>query len=114
MEKHEKVIGIDLLNNDEGGGMYALCESPDGGDTWNIVENGRQIEALLKIAKERYNEDIPMVLPFQIRELLMYEIVEEREKMLISKRLKSESKTEEPTPRVCVSWWKKLLALFRR
>jgi len=100
----EKVIGIDLLNTDEGGGMYALCESVDGGDTWEIIESGRRIEALLGIAKAKYEETIPVILPFQIREMLRYEILEEREWKRINARQPIGEK----------SWWEKFLKKFRR
>ena len=101
-----KVIGIDFLNTDEEGGMYALFESNDGGDSWTIIENGRQIEGLLNHAKQKYDENIPMILPFHVREMLECEIIEQqREKR---KRLKLTK------PNLTASWWKKLLDRFRR
>jgi len=103
----EKIIGIDLLNTDEHGGMYALCESSDGGETWDIVENGRAIEGLLDVAKSRYDETIPMILPFQIREMLRYEIIEQRE----WKRINGCAKTENS---IKPSWWQRFIRKFRR
>lgn len=100
----EKVIGIDMLKTDEDGGMYALCESADGGDTWEIVQSGRTIEALLDVAKAKYDESIPVILPFQIREMLRYEILEQREWKLINSRQPEQKK----------SWWKTFLNKFRR
>lgn len=98
MEESEKVIGIDLLNNDAGGGMYALCESADGGDTWTVIECRRKIEELLDFAKTKYDETVPVILPFQIREMLRYEILEQREWQIIKAKR---------------SWWEKLVKRFK-
>ena len=107
MPDEEKVIGIDFLNTDEGGGMYVLCESRDGGENWSVVQNGRRIDGLLEQAKKIYPESIPMILPFQIREMLRYEILEERERLQIERLKKKEV---QPIP----SWWELIRKRFWR
>lgn len=107
-EKPIPIVGIDLLSNDDGGGLYGLCESVDGGETWRIIHEGRSIDGLLELAKLSYSESITLVLPHQIRELLKYEFLEERE----LKKLGYLKAKEEPLMPPFLSWWERLLKRF--
>ena len=104
-EKPIPIVGIDLLSNDDGGGLYGLCESVDGGETWRIIHEGRSIDGLLELAKLSYSESVTLVLPHQIRELLKYEFLEERE----LKKLGYLKAKEEPLMPPFLSWWERLL-----
>ncbi len=107
-EKPIPIVGIDLLSNDDGGGLYGLCESVDGGETWRIIHEGRSIDGLLELAKLSYSESVTLVLPHQIRELLKYEFLEERE----LKKLGYLKAKEEPLMPPFLSWWERLLKRF--
>jgi hypothetical protein len=108
-EKPIPIVGIDLLSNDDGGGLYGLCESHDGGETWKVVHEGRSIDGLLEFAKLAYSESTQMILPQQIRELLKYEFLETRE----LKRLGYlQAKEEPPLMPPFLSWWERLLKRF--
>ena len=107
-EKPIPIVGIDLLSNDDGGGLYGLCESVDGGETWRIIHEGRSIDGLLELAKLSYSESITLVLPHQIRELLKYEFLETRE----LKKLGYLKAKEEPLMPPFLSWWERLLKRF--
>jgi hypothetical protein len=107
-EKPIPIVGIDLLSNDDGGGLYGLCESHDGGDTWRIVHKGRSIDGLLELAKLTYSDSVQMILPHQIRELLKYEFLETRE----LKKLGYLKAKEEPLMPPFLSWWERLLKRF--
>lgn len=99
-----RVIGIDLLTNDCDGGVYGLCESLDGGETWIVIESGRSIEGLLEFAKVLYEKNTPMVMHQQIRELARWEIAGERE-LQHFKYLKMREQQEKQSPRINPQSW---------
>ena len=104
-EKPIPIIGIDLLSNDDGGGLYGLCESHDDGETWRVVEQGRSIDGLMEYAKLLYSDSTTMILPTHIRELLKYEFLEERE----LRKLGYLKAKDEPLMPPILSWWERLL-----
>lgn len=104
-EKPIPIVGIDLLSNDDGGGLYGLCESVDGGETWKVVQKGRKIDELLEYAKLLYSDSIKMVLPQQIREILKYQFLEEQELRKLGCNKMQEDRYMPPL----LSWWERLL-----
>jgi len=104
-ERSSQIIGIDFIKTDIGGGVYGLYESFDGGDRWVLVAKGRKIDDMLETSKIRYSENIRMVMPHLITEMLRFEFLEERE----LKKIKLWESKPLP-PKLC--WWKQIIKFF--
>lgn len=104
-KRSSQIIGIDFIKTDIGGGVYGLYESFDGGDQWVLVAKGRKIDDMLETAKIRYSENIRMVMPHLITEMLRFEFLEDRE----LKKIKLWESKAVP-PKLC--WWKQIIKFF--